>query len=204
MFVMPPKHRPLHPSGDGRFSAAESRRRAFGGGTTRRGAAPATPPPCDTLTPRPSAIDAATGGGVAASFLLRDACPHASPARLPRVGPEGQVSGGNERRSARRVWRVARRTDTTGTFEHRASGCVRGAWSRDRARGRLRSFIRPLRAAPLLTGHLTPRPTHETPHRAGKWPLRSSRDRGSYDRLPLLASERLGLAPGELATVHGL
>ena len=160
-------------------------------------------PPCDTLTPRPSAIDAATGG------VSRPRSSSATRVRTPpphdwRAGPVGRVSGGNERRSARRVWRVARRTDTTGTFEHRASGCVRGAWSRDRARGRLRSFIRPLRAAPLLTGHLTPRPTHETPHRAGKWPLRSSRDRGSYDRLPLLASERLGLAPGELATVHGL
>jgi len=153
------------------LGCGEPKTRLFGG-TTRRGAAPATPPPCDTLTPRPSAIDAATGGGVAASFLLRDACPHASPARLPRAGPVAQVSGGNERRSARRVWRVARQTDTTGTLPHRASGCVRGASSRDPARGRLR--IASETATPprkRSTGYWPPVPTPETPHGAKNRPI---------------------------------
>ena len=93
-------------------------------------------PPCDTLTPRPSAIDAATGG------VSRPRSSSATRVRTPpphdwRAGPVGRVSGGNERRSARRVWRVARRPPAVAT-EHRASGCLRGASSRDRTRRRLR------------------------------------------------------------------
>ena len=150
MFVIPPKHRPLHPSGDGRCSAAECRRRDFLEGQR-----------VAELRPRHPALrhaDASAlgdrrgyGRGVAASFLLRDACPHASPARLAR-----RAGGSSERgkRAPERSPRLASR-QTNRHNGHLRTPCVRVRSRRMEPRPGARSpqkLLRPLRAAQVLTG----------------------------------------------------
>jgi len=160
MFIVPPRHLCSHPSGDGRLSASESRR---GDSSEGQRVAELRPRHPALRHADASTIDAATGG------VSRPRSSSATRVRTPPPHLLTQKVRGYPRRSARRVWRVARQTTNTyisarpGAFAADQAVTVRAIASESR--------LQALRAPSRGFGPLDPPRTTLTPRRAKKWPI---------------------------------
>ena len=182
------QHPANHPSGDGRRSAWDSRK----------------PPLCEgqrvaELRPRHPALRHAAasalgkrrgcGRGVPASFLIRDACPHAT------------ACGWFARRAHLRSRRIAGWPLATPQLRRRVRVRLRH-WPQ--AGAHQFATLRPLEAAAACRPLSDTGSGPNTAHTADKWPLRRSlpSDRRQDRFGPFLGGQRLGLTPRKSPSVH--